>query len=440
MTITQTPRMRRAGCGRRTARDRASTVVVLAKEPVPGRVKTRLQATFSPTQSAALAAAALRDTCAAVVAADVAHRMLAWDGDPTGWADGFDVIGQPGGGLGHRLGWVLDHVLSGRPDEPVLLIAMDTPQVTPALLTTSWDGADAVIGLTDDGGYWAIGLRRGPASAVFDGIPMSTDRTGAAQLARLIDLGYRVKVLPPLRDVDTPDDAAWLAESFPQLEFSGLHRRLCRDVQGPASLPTIFDHAYTGAGLTATTVSGSDPLRVSTDLWQRPADAVDQMVIARCRPPVLDVGCGPGRMVAELLAAGRPALGVDISGAAVASSNRRGGLALRRDIHGPIPGEARWGTVLLMDSNTGLGGDVERLLKRCTQLVRPGGLIICEDDAGGGAEVSHDVRLSSGSVMGSVRWSQIGSDALSRLAARINLLVTERWSAEQRSFVALQRL
>ena len=94
---------------------------------------------------------------------------------------------------------------------------MDTPQVTAALLDTDWEGADAVLGLSEDGGFWAIGLRSADPRSIFAGIPMSTDRTGAAQLARLAALGLSVRLLPPLRDVDLPADAEAVAASYPWL-------------------------------------------------------------------------------------------------------------------------------------------------------------------------------------------------------------------------------
>ena len=86
---------------------------------------------------------------------------------------------------------------------------MDTPQLTPRLLARGLDalaGADSVLGLADDGGYWGIGLRA-PDRAAFEGVPMSSARTGAAQLARLRALGLAPAALPALRDVDDIDAA-----------------------------------------------------------------------------------------------------------------------------------------------------------------------------------------------------------------------------------------
>ena len=123
------------------------------------------------------------------------------------------MVPQRSGDLAERLAAAFADVTRDRtrPDR-VLLIGMDTPQVTPELLESSWGSADAVLGLSEDGGFWAIGLRGVDPAPVFAGIEMSTERTGAAQLGRLIDLGLSVALLPPLRDVDVPADADAVAD------------------------------------------------------------------------------------------------------------------------------------------------------------------------------------------------------------------------------------
>jgi SAM-dependent methyltransferase len=301
---------------------------------------------------------------------------------------------------------------------------MDTPQVTPAQLDVDWEGADAVLGLSEDGGFWAIGLREVEPAAVFDQIPMSTARTGAAQLARLIDLGLSVRLLPPLRDVDLPSDAEAVAARYPWLGFSARHRAL-RDARAEQS---------------ADRTSGTDPLDLDVRRWSGEADDVDLLVITRCEPPVVDLGCGPGRMVVALLRSGRSALGVDMSAVAVGTSMSRGGLALHRTISEQLPAEGRWGTALLIDSNVGMGGDVAALLRRCCDLVGPGGLIICEVDPVRERHEVHAVVLAQGDVRSTpLLWGRVGASALADVAAGLDLLVAEEWSAGGRVFVTLRR-
>lgn len=193
------------------------TLVVLAKAPVPGQVKTRLCPPCTPEQAAALAEAALADTLAAVAAVG-GRRVVVLDGAPGPWLPaGVEVVPQRGGGLDERLAAAFEDV-----GGPALLVGMDTPQITPALLRTGLAllaMADAVLGGAPDGGYWAIGLRR-PDPALFLGVPMSVAETGAAQRARLAAAGLRVAGLPPLRDVDDIDDARAVAAHAPHGRFA----------------------------------------------------------------------------------------------------------------------------------------------------------------------------------------------------------------------------
>ncbi len=422
--------------------DHATTIVVLGKEPVPGRVKTRLHAAFTPQETASLAAACIDDTLAVVRASACHHRILAWQGKPGHETDDFDIVAQPEGDLNQRLAAAFGYALNGATAAPTLLIGMDTPQVTTDLLNVDWEGADAVLGLSDDGGFWAIGLRGGDPSSVFAGIPMSTDRTGAAQLARLTQLGLSVRLLPPLRDIDLPADAEEVAYRFPLLGFSRRLRELeATRFEQPAD--RLFDRAFLGEATQSSTRDGAlvgNPLAMDVSRWSAPADAVDLMAVSRCEAPVIDLGCGPGRMVVALNQSGRSALGVDMSAAAVGVSLDRGGLALRRRITETLPAEGRWGTALLLDTNIGMGGDVATLLQRCRELVAPGGLIICEVDA---QHDRHDVRevvLNCDGVQSvPLPWASIGARALERIAAGLDLVMAEEWTAEGRVFVTLRR-
>ncbi|MGV9405025.1 TIGR04282 family arsenosugar biosynthesis glycosyltransferase [Streptomyces sp. NPDC003674] len=192
-----------------------TVLLVIAKEPLPGRVKTRLTPPFSPAQAAALAEAALADTLRAVAGAPAGRRLLVLDGRPGPWLPpGFDVVPQCAGGLDERLADAFAHC-SG----PALLIGMDTPQVTPALLTVDFSDCDACFGPAEDGGFWALGLAR-PDPALLRGVPMSTPVTGAVQRERLVSAGLRVRDLPRLRDVDTAADARAVAALAPHGAFA----------------------------------------------------------------------------------------------------------------------------------------------------------------------------------------------------------------------------
>lgn len=199
-------------------------VLVMAKSPVPGRVKTRLCPPCTPEEAAELAEAALADTLDAVAACGASRCIVALDGAPGPWLpSGFEVVPQVDGPFDHRLAaaWTA----AGGPG---VQVGMDTPQVTAGLLDEALaaiDTAGAALGLAVDGGWWAIGLRR-PDPRVFLDVPMSTSGTGAAQLARLGRLGLDVIPLPTLVDLDTIADLPAVIQSGSAIRTAALARRL----------------------------------------------------------------------------------------------------------------------------------------------------------------------------------------------------------------------
>jgi len=205
-------------------------ILVIAKSPVPGRVKTRLSPPFTLAEAASLAEAALVDTLAAVAATPVTRRVLALDGEPGPWLrPGFDVIPQRGAGLDERIAFALADAWSTA-QIPIVLIGMDTPQVTPGLLAVAAaplaaGSADAAFGFANDGGFWLLGLRQVDGTLVL-GVPMSRPDTGARQLARLERAGLRVAHLTCLTDVDTAEDARRIAAERPDSLFSARFRTL----------------------------------------------------------------------------------------------------------------------------------------------------------------------------------------------------------------------
>ncbi|MFD3943327.1 DUF2064 domain-containing protein [Streptomyces sp. NPDC058579] len=214
-----------------------STLLVIAKEPVPGRVKTRLTPPFTPHQAARLAEAALADTLATVRDTPADRRVLALDGAPGDWLPhGFEVVAQSPGDLDERLAAAF-----ARCTGPTLLIGMDTPQVTPELLGSGLDfgACDAWLGPAEDGGFWALGLAV-PDPALLRGVPMSVPETGAVQRGRLTAAGLRVRDLPRLRDVDTAADARTVAAQAPRSRFAACHEELT------ATATNVRDGAWTG--------------------------------------------------------------------------------------------------------------------------------------------------------------------------------------------------
>jgi glycosyltransferase A (GT-A) superfamily protein (DUF2064 family) len=209
----------------------------MAKEPMAGRVKTRLCPPCELAEAADLAAAALCDTLDAALSSGAERVVLALDGRPGEWCPpGVEVVTQVDGGFDARLAAAWE-VAGG----PGVQIGMDTPQLTArhldgALATMSDDRFDATLGPAEDGGWWLIGLRR-PDARVFAGLPMSRPDTGRLQRERLDLLGLRCGTEPPLRDVDHIADALAAAEAAPQTRFA---RRLAR-ISASWDAPTSQD-------------------------------------------------------------------------------------------------------------------------------------------------------------------------------------------------------
>jgi glycosyltransferase A (GT-A) superfamily protein (DUF2064 family) len=193
-------------------------LLIVAKSPVPGRVKTRLCPPCTPEEAAALAEAALAATMAAAVGAGADRVVVALDGAPGPWLPpGVVVVSQGDGDFDRRLATAWTAARG-----PAVQIGMDTPQVTATELTAALgrlEHEDALLGLACDGGWWAAGLRS-PRPDAFLGVPTSLCDTGARQRSRLESLGLVIGDLDVRRDVDTWDDAIAVAAELPETRFA----------------------------------------------------------------------------------------------------------------------------------------------------------------------------------------------------------------------------
>lgn len=193
-------------------------MIVMAKAPVAGRVKTRLVPPFSYVEAAALAEAALADTLEAAVASSADDVIVALDGPVGDWLPpGCRVIAQSSGGFDQRLAAAWEDAAG-----PGVQVGMDSPQISPADLDealVALDDHDAALGLCEDGGWWAIALRE-PDRRVFLGVPMSRPDTGARQHERMRSLRLDTATLPIRRDVDVAADVAAVAALAPTSRFA----------------------------------------------------------------------------------------------------------------------------------------------------------------------------------------------------------------------------
>ncbi|MFE1176890.1 methyltransferase domain-containing protein [Streptomyces sp. NPDC058773] len=164
-------------------------------------------------------------------------------------------------------------------------------------------------------------------------------------------------------------------------------------------------------------------------------------VLRRCKGAVLDIGCGPGRLVNALRALGHLVLGIDINRAAVARTADTGGAALCRSVFERLPGEGIWNTALLMDGNIGIGGDPPVLLERIGSLVSPRGSLLLVEAASQDVDERLRVRFDDGRGRLGMPfpWARVGVAALRRTAAVTGWQPVEHWSVGDRHFLELKR-
>ena len=182
----------------------------------------------------------------------------------------------------------------------------------------------------------------------------------------------------------------------------------------------------------------SEPLHV--DRWVAPADAVDVEILAGVEAPVLDLGCGPGRHLAALRAAGKRGLGVDLSPVAVRLARGRGAEVINGSLWSQVPRAGTWKTILLLDGNIGIGGAPVLLLRRSGELLADGGAIVVEVDPPGAPTHRVRVRLEAPGVVSEwFRWARVGLDGVAGVAAQAGFEVAEARTLAGRTFVTLRR-
>jgi glycosyltransferase A (GT-A) superfamily protein (DUF2064 family) len=208
-------------------------LLVVAKAPVAGLVKTRLCPPATTDDAAEIAAAALLDTLDAVAATPHVTPMLALGGELARAVRrhelvrslrGWPIVDQRGATFTERLVAAHADVAARFPGRPVLQIGMDTPQLRWPLLDRAarrLSGAgEALLGPATDGGWWALGLRDPRHAEALRTVPMSRGDTGLRTRRALRARGLRVATLPLLSDVDTMADAVVVAASVPQGRFA----------------------------------------------------------------------------------------------------------------------------------------------------------------------------------------------------------------------------
>jgi SAM-dependent methyltransferase len=181
--------------------------------------------------------------------------------------------------------------------------------------------------------------------------------------------------------------------------------------------------------------------QIDTTRWNGEASAADLQLLRRVRGPVLDIGCGPGRMVRAATALGMDALGIDVSAAAVEIAHRHGVNALKLSVFDEIPLEGKWNTVLLVDENIGIGGNVTTLLRRCAHLIAADGEILVEVSPDARRDRAYRGRLvdGDGNHSETFPWAEVGIIGLANRAIGIGLALRQSWTSDDRTFARLAK-
>jgi SAM-dependent methyltransferase len=174
--------------------------------------------------------------------------------------------------------------------------------------------------------------------------------------------------------------------------------------------------------------------------WARPVNQAERELLADLVGPVLEIGCGPGRLLAELHRRRIEALGIDAAPAAVARARARGVQVITRSVYDPLPFQGEWSVVLLVDGAIGIGGDPERLLRRVHDLLAPGGLAVVELEPPHVRTRHGLVRLEVATDMvGWFPWCWVGVDEVDELARAADLRVRHCKRVDERWFAHLGR-
>lgn len=181
------------------------------------------------------------------------------------------------------------------------------------------------------------------------------------------------------------------------------------------------------------------PVEFDVSNWCSDANLLERSLVCSLQGPLLDVGCGPGRMLAAARSVGMPALGIDTSFEAVNRARGHGDRAIQQSVFAAVPHTGQWQSVLLLDGNIGIGGSISTLLRRCRQLVAPTGVLLVEVEADKDLDTSYTAVLEDeeGNRSEAFGWARTGSAGLESRTKSSGWTVSAIQHAQGRVFYRL---
>ncbi|GFE56203.1 TIGR04282 family arsenosugar biosynthesis glycosyltransferase [Geobacter sp. AOG1] len=193
---------------------RKQALIIFAKRPVPGRVKTRLIPPLTAVEAARLYECMLRDILRRTSRLTGMDRLIFNTDEPAATtyfrrlAPGIPLFPQQGEDLGARMASAFSTAFA-RGYQDVAIIGSDSPDLPLAFIENAFahltNGEEAVFGPSEDGGYYLVALGQMHAE-LFDGIEWSRNDVLARSLGKAAEAGIRVALLPGWYDVDTVED------------------------------------------------------------------------------------------------------------------------------------------------------------------------------------------------------------------------------------------